>query len=224
MADMTGEPGTEVLPPPDGCRVAIVEDHALVRDGLVSALSGLDGVTVVHDGASTADVLALDPPPHLVLLDLELDGRPVQLDDVEELLRRGVRILVVTALGLPDTVRGVVDLGVSGVVSKREDVGTMLEAVRVVLAGGTWMSRELAVVLAADGGHRPDLSAQERRALVFYASGLTLESVARRMGVKPATVREYLERVRLKYDALGRPARTKTELTREAIRDGWVDP
>jgi DNA-binding NarL/FixJ family response regulator len=225
MARLTGEEAVPQAPPPGGWRVAVVEDHALVRDGLVTAVAALDEVSVVYAGPGLAGVLDLDPPPQLLLLDLELDGHPVPLDDVATLQDRGVRVLVVSALGLPDTVRDAVRLGVAGVVSKREDVETMLAAVREVLAGGSWMSRELAVALAGDRSPgRPDLSPQERRVLVLYASGLTLDSVARRLGIRPGTAREYLDRVRGKYEAVGRPARSKVDLTREAIRDGFVDP
>lgn len=60
--------------------------------------------------------------------------------------------------------------------------------------------------------------------LVLYASGLKLDAVARQLGIKTATVREYLERIRAKYDAAGRFAPTKTDLYKQAVRDGLVPP
>jgi DNA-binding CsgD family transcriptional regulator len=70
---------------------------------------------------------------------------------------------------------------------------------------------------------RPDLSIQERSALHLYASGLTLEAVARRMHVSPSTAREYLLRVRRKYADVGREVRTKTDLYAAALQDGLLD-
>ncbi len=206
--------------------VAVIDDHALVRQGLVRALTtqpALD-VEVVHDGDDPVAVLALEPAPALVLLDLDLGGTPVSVDVVRALVERGSSILVVSALADARTIRALLGAGVAGFVSKRESTDALAEAVAAVLRGETWTTPELAGVLASDDApDRPSLSPQEHRALVLYASGLTLESVARRMEVKPGTVREYLARVRTKYASTGRPVRTKTDLYREAVRDGYLD-
>ena len=206
--------------------VAVVDDHALVRQGLVRALTtqpALD-VEVVHDGDDPVAVLALEPPPALVLLDLDLGGTPVSVDVVRALVERGSSILVVSALADARTIRALLGAGVAGFVSKRESTDALAEAVAAVLRGETWTTPELAGVLASDDApDRPSLSPQEHRALVLYASGLTLDSVARRMEVRPGTVREYLARVRTKYASTGRPVRTKTDLYREAVRDGYLD-
>ncbi|MCB0922804.1 MAG: hypothetical protein KDC08_13465, partial [Actinobacteria bacterium] len=68
----------------------------------------------------------------------------------------------------------------------------------------------------------PDLSGQELRALQLYAQGLTLKAVARRMSVSQNTAKEYLDRVRAKYLATGRAARTKAELQAAAREDGLL--
>jgi DNA-binding CsgD family transcriptional regulator len=79
--------------------------------------------------------------------------------------------------------------------------------------------------MLAAGPEAPDLSPRERDALRLYASGLKLAAVARRMDISPHTVKEYLDRVRMKYQQVGRPARTRTELYAEARRDGLLsDP
>lgn len=69
---------------------------------------------------------------------------------------------------------------------------------------------------------KPRLSDRERHVLMLYVSGLKLASVARRLDISPHTAKEYLDRVRGKYLAVGRPAPTKVDLHREAIRDGFV--
>jgi DNA-binding NarL/FixJ family response regulator len=205
--------------------VAVIDDHALVRQGLVRALAADPTLTVVHDGDDPSALLGLATPPALVLLDLDLDGTPVTADVVRRLVERGSDILVVSALGDPRTIRALLAAGVAGFVSKRESTDALLEAVAAVLRGESWTTPELAAVLAGDDApDRPSLSPQEHRALVLYASGLTLDSVARRMGVRPGTVREYLARVRTKYASTGRPVRTKTDLYREALRDGYLEP
>ncbi len=94
-------------------------------------------------------------------------------------------------------------------------------AVMTVTDGGTWIPPDLAE--AALRSVAPvSLSGQERRALVLYASGMTLESVARQMDITPNTVKHYLDRVRDKYTEVGIPSRTKVELHRIARLEGLL--
>lgn len=69
---------------------------------------------------------------------------------------------------------------------------------------------------------KPRLSDRERNVLVLYVSGLKMTSVARRLDISPHTAKEYVDRVRGKYVAVGRPAPTKVDLHREAMRDGLI--
>ena len=71
---------------------------------------------------------------------------------------------------------------------------------------------------------KPEDRAQEERALILYASGRKMESVARRMGVRYETAKGYIDRVRHKYAALGRDVRTKTQLYQAALSDGLIEP
>jgi predicted DNA-binding protein (UPF0251 family) len=68
----------------------------------------------------------------------------------------------------------------------------------------------------------PNLSIQELSALRLYASGLKLDSVARRMNVSPATAKEYLDRVRAKYRQAHRAVHTKSDMRRVAVEDGFL--
>jgi DNA-binding NarL/FixJ family response regulator len=203
--------------------VAIVDDHALVRDGLASTCRQHPGVAIVYEGDSLTDLAALTPAPGLVLLDLDLAGITVTGDDAVAIRERGSAILVVSALASPETVGAMLRAGVVGFVSKRETVQSLHEAIDAVLAGLPWTSTDLAAMLARDP-ERPQLSEQEQRALVLYASGLKIQSVARQMAVKPTTAKEYIERVRAKYAAVGRPAPTKIHLHAVAKEDGLLEP
>ena len=79
-------------------------------------------------------------------------------------------------------------------------------------------------MLRSDAAAIPSLAPREAEALRMYASGLPMKSVARRMGISPETVKDYLMRVRRRYDEVGRPAATKTELYVRAMEDGLVNP
>jgi DNA-binding CsgD family transcriptional regulator len=68
----------------------------------------------------------------------------------------------------------------------------------------------------------PHLSTQEELVMVGYASGLTLAAAARQAGVRPATAKKYLERVKRKYTDSGRTAYTKLDLALRAREDGLI--
>ncbi len=72
--------------------------------------------------------------------------------------------------------------------------------------------------------HRPQLSDKEREALLFWFQSMSKASVAARMGIKERTVRQYIDRARVKYAAAGRPAPTKEKLLVCAIQDGLIQP
>lgn len=207
-------------------RVAVIEDHNLVREWLANFVQARPGFHVVAQESSLARYLELSGtrPPDLMLLDLDLaDGERARPDQVERLASGGVRVLVVSALATPALVKAMLAAGVGGIVSKRDGLSDLNEAIDAVLDGGHWTSPELAAVLANDP-RRPALSVQEEQALVLYASGLKLDSVARRLGVAPSTAKQYIDRVREKYATLGRDARTKTELYAAAVADGLLPP
>lgn len=210
-------------------RVALVEDHALQRERTEEVLAEEASVRVVCRCEDLPQFLtwlerAADHlRPHLLVLDLSVDRGPsVDPDAVATLVRSGLRVLVLSALASPSLVRQVMRAGVSGFVGKRDPAADLVAAVRTVLTGGTWMTPEMAGVIVNDPT-RPLLSEQEERALVLYASGLTLDAVASRIGVKRDTAKKYIENVKHKYSALGREVHTKTDLYRAAVADGYLD-
>lgn len=214
---------------PRGWRLAVVEDHRLQRLRTEELLSAEPSFTVVRSSESLPEFIAwlrrqsVDNYPDLLILDLVVDRGPnVDPAEVAALVRTGIRVLVLSAMASTPLVREVLKAGVSGVVGKRDPESDILGAVWTVLGRGQWMTPELASVIAGDE-RRPRLSDQEERALVLYASGLTLAAVAAALGVKKDTAKTYLERVKRKYHDTGRPVRSKVELSKVAYQDGYVD-
>ncbi len=210
-------------------RVAIVEDHLLQRKRTEDLVNAQDGLRVVRSSETLPEFLdwlsRSDPRvrPQLLILDLIVERGPsVDPDHVRQLVDDGMRVLVLSALASATQVREVIRAGVGGVLGKRDSEADIIAAIWTVLKRGQWVTPEIASLMAADA-NRPRFSDQEERALILYASGLTLEAVAAALGVKPDTAKKYLARVKAKYAAAGRPARTKVDLGREAMRDGLVD-
>lgn len=209
--------------------MAIVEDHLLQRLRTEELIEHESGLKVVHACETLPDLLTwlattnVRTRPHVVILDLVVDRGPdASADMVETLIAAGIRVLVLSALGSATLVRDVMRVGVHGIVSKRDTEADVVNAVWSVLRRRRWITSELGAALASRES-RPPLSDQEERALVLYSSGLTVEAVAAAIGVRPGTAKKYLERVKRKYAAAGRPVRNKLEMSREAARDGLLN-
>lgn len=207
--------------PVTGPRIAIVDDHALMRCGLAGTVQSELGARVVYQGAEPADVLTIDPPPDILLLDLDLGDSTADPEMAARIEQAGCRVLVVSAMAVPEVLATMMDAGVSGFVSKKESPETLVKAIRYVLANGNWTSPEVAAVLVSRVT-RAHLSPAQERVLVLYASGMTLESVARHVGISVGTANTHLKRARAKYADLGRPAGSRIDLYRAARADGII--
>ncbi|WP_104088591.1 response regulator transcription factor [Arthrobacter sp. GMC3] len=211
-------------------RIAIVEDHLLQRTRTEELLSRSGKYEVVFSGASAPEftqwvgAAPMIERPHLLVLDLMVDRQPsVSPALVEVMVKAGLKVLVLSALASPLLVRRIVRAGVAGIVGKRDSEDDILAAVSAVLAGEEWMTTELASVIAGDPD-RPSLSLQEERALVLYASGLSVDEVGVAMNIGRETAKQYLDRVKKKYASVGVPVRSKLDYGRVAWADGYLDP
>ncbi len=203
-------------------RLAIVDDHELIRDGLCALLERehQERVVVVYSGDSVADAAA--SAADVTLLDIELGpGSEGVAANTATLHDSGSAVLVFSAHDEPVQIRDAMRAGALGFVPKRVSYSQLIEALDTVSRDELYLSVDLASMLAS-AADTPDLSARELDALRLYASGLKLSAVARRMAISPHTAKEYLDRVRQKYQQVGRPARTRTELYVAATRDGLL--
>lgn len=213
----------------DSWRVAIVEDHLLQRMLTRHVINAAPGMRVSYAGETLpafVEWLRTAPTgirPHLLLLDLMVDhGPPADPAHVRRLVSDGMKVGIFSAVGSPALVRQMLRAGATGVIGKRDSVDEILRAVAHMLDGREWTSPSTAALIAQDPD-RPQLSEQEERTLVLYASGLTLDAVAAAIGVQRDTAKTYLRRVKEKYQAAGRRVSTKIELRDAATSDGLLD-
>lgn len=206
--------------------VGIVDDHELVRQGLQSLLEdashGRAFAQVVYCGA---DPRACEQAkPRVALLDVDLGAAAPRVEDsVAALVASGIAVLLISAHDDARSIRAGLGAGALGFVPKRVSWDILQEALTTVASDELYLSVDLASILSA-AVETPDLSPRESDALRLYASGLSMTAVARKMGISPHTAKEYLDRVRAKYGAVGRTARTRTELYAAARTDGIIDP
>lgn len=200
-------------------RVAILDDHPLVREGLAALLAGEPNVEVDYVGDDLTAALA--GHPHVVLLDIVMNDDESIADKVARCRLAESEVLLLSATAAPATVLAGLRAGALGFLPKTADVDEVRTALADVASGQVHLTMDLAAVLTSDP-QRPSLSPQELRALRLYAAGSKIATIARQMEVSPHTVKEYLDRVRAKYSALGQQARTRTELYVAADRDGFL--
>ena len=213
------EPAQDVL------SVGIVDDHELVRQGLQSLLMASSGgspfARVVYCGDDPNQ--CVQAQPQVALLDVDLGSTAPRVEDsVASLTQAGISVLLISANDDARSIRAGLGAGALGFVPKRVSLDVLVEALRTVAGDELFLSVDLASILSA-AVETPDLSPRESDALRLYASGLSMAAVARKMGISPHTAKEYLDRVRAKYAAVGRTARTRTELYAVARTDGILE-
>ena len=207
-------------------RVAIVDDHRVVLDGLRIWLSSQTADVDVAIAVTSWQEFLRHPafPVDVVLLDLDLGDDLPAGAKIVQLGVLGIEVVVLSTFADPRRVREAMAAGALGYVPKSEDSEEILRALRAAARHESHVTPALAAMMVAedDAQPAPSLSPQERRALVLYASGLPMKSVARQLDISVETAKTYLGRVREKYAQVGREARTKIALHRRAVEDGLL--
>jgi DNA-binding NarL/FixJ family response regulator len=199
-------------------RVAIVDDHPVVVEGIRSWGAGAPPPTggAPRSGSS--------PDADVVLLDLRLHGR-MAVDAVAGLSAAGRRVVVYSEHTDPETMLAVLDAGAVAFLAKHEGREHCVATVLAAASDRAYVPPALAGAMVGDARpDRPALSDKEREALLLWFQSMSKASVARRMRISEHTVKQYVDRARIKYTRAGRPAATKAALLARAIEDGLIRP
>ena len=197
----------------DVIRVLVVDDHALHRDGIRQILGQQPDIQVAGEAESAelALVLVNQLHPSVVLMDIRLPG--MNGIDATRRIRRdhpGTRVLVVSAYDDEEYIRGALEAGASGHLSKAAPGRQLIEAVRAVAAGGTVIEPAVLNHLLAGTSGAPlpaaQLTERELAVLELLAHGLHNKQVATRLGISRRTVERHCDNI---YDKLGVGSRTE---------------
>jgi two-component system, NarL family, invasion response regulator UvrY len=199
-------------------KILVVDDHAIVRDGLARLLVA-DGGHEVSQAADGREALnqARAVRPDLIVLDLNLPGLG-GLELLRRLVQTGAgRILVLSMHAEPLYARRALEAGAAGYVSKNAAPDELLAAVRRVAGGRRYVEAEIAQALAlGDGAEALDaLNPRELEIMRLLASGSSLAEIAEALGVGYKTVANTLTLIKSKLGV----ART-ADLVRLAIDTG----
>ncbi len=205
-----------------GVRVAVVDDHESVRLGLKAACIDAGFEFVLAAASAREFVAGLGTREcDVVVLDLSLGDGSTVTENVKAVQATGCAVLVHSIADRVALVREALAAGAAGVIPKSSATKTVMSAITTVARGEVLNNLEWATAIDADRDFsKAQLGRREREILHLYASGLPLKLAAERLGIGYATAREYLDRIRIKYIEVGRPAPTKVDLLRRAVEDG----
>lgn len=204
--------------------MAVIHGSPLTRLGISVVLQGyfpFRTLSYLGDSFPSAHLALADTDQALVVIDANLGSPAHNLDAVSSFVTSGASVVALCSPGFAPALTSLLDAGANSLVSTHSSTQDFEKACDEALAGNIWFSMDLVDGLI-QGSPRIELSAQQRRALVLYTSGLTMDAVGRRMGISTNTAKDYIDRVRAKYVKTGVTPRTKTELYVAAKQDGLI--
>ena len=205
-------------------RVLVVDDHEVVREGLIAALPA-HGYEVVGAAATAADALSLarSSRPDVALVDLRLPDL-----SGDDLCRRlcdevpGLAVIMLTTYLSEETVRRALHSGAAAYVTKAAGLPELLDALERTTSAtaqadpgnASQIVRDLHELTARRMEAVP-LTPQQESVLELAAQGMTNEEIGRRLFITESTVRFHLQKLKATFGA-----RSKTDLIARAIRTG----
>jgi DNA-binding NarL/FixJ family response regulator len=190
-------------------RVAIVDDHPIVTDGIVANLRAPGDIDVVATGTSAADAtqIARAHAPDVLVLDLELGGSS-GLDAIAAVRAASpaTRVVIFSAYAGEERVATAFERGADSYVLKGTSSDELVAVIRAVAAGGTLIPPDIAAQLAraVRQPRRDRLTAREREIVALLAEGLSNRAAAERLGIAERTVKFHVAEILARLGAANR--------------------
>jgi DNA-binding NarL/FixJ family response regulator len=225
-------------------KILLADDHELIRAGLRNELADYDAtVEFVEaiDGATLNKALGAHPDIDLALIDL---GMPHMQGEktIAELRARhpGVRLIVLSAADPTDVAHAMLRAGAAGFIPKTVVSGVLVQAIRLVLAGGRYLPPQMlqdivdepdrcAALPAGTGSSRETastgrlamLSQRQRQVFALLAKGLPNKVIARRLDITEGTVKSHVSAI---FDVLNVHNRVSAVAKARRLIDDLEDP
>lgn len=223
---MTDDTSTDVI------RVMIVDDHAIVRRGLVAYAGTVPGLRVVGeaaDGQEAVDRLRQwqtlgEPLPDIVLMDLKMP-RMGGVEATAAIVDRypGAKVVVLTSFGEAERVHAALAAGAAGYVLKDADPDEVVAAIRAAAGGEVHLDSAVAGQIirrmAAPQAGVAALTAREREILALLAQGCSNRDIADRLMISERTARTHVSHILTKLQLSSR-----TQAALLALKEGLIPP
>lgn len=212
-------------------RVVVVDDHTLIRQGIIGLLNSQPDIEVVGEAGDGHEALAaaIELAPDVLLMDISMPGMSGLAATVEvKASCPEVHVLILTIHDREDYLFQALRAGASGYVLKGADIQDLLAAVRSAHRGQVYLYPSVAGALVADhlrrarGGEDRQagggLSDREREVLQLIAQGKTTSQIAAELFLSPHTVQSHRDHIMAKLDL-----HSKAALIKYAIAKGLID-
>jgi DNA-binding NarL/FixJ family response regulator len=196
----------------DLIRVAVIDDHPLFREGVVNMLKSVGEFDVVGTGAGVFDALkiAREKTPDIVLLDVNIAGG--SLEAASELIQAypTIRVIMLTASDDERHVESALKAGVSGYILKGNSGQEVVEAVRSIAMGKSYVAPNLAARLLLRRSKRCtavpeyDFTSREKDVFASLARGMSNKEIARTFNCTERTVKHHVTNIMQKLNVRNR--------------------
>lgn len=200
-------------------RVALIDDHPVVRLGLRVTLEASARVELVGEGASleAARHIVERNSPDVLLLDLRLpDGRAIDAIPSLRALHPGLHVVMLTSAGTASDAHEALERGASGYLLKDFGVEGLVDSLVDVVAGRVVVASSVREELD-EHATKASLTTREREVLALVAKGCTNPEIGAILGISAGTVRTHVSQILRKLEVVDR-----TEATSVALRRGLV--
>jgi DNA-binding NarL/FixJ family response regulator len=211
-------------------RILLADDHTILRQGLSALIHLQPDMEVVDEAANGVEAIekARQCLPDVVVMDIsmpEMDG--AQATDFLKRELPQIKILALTVQEDTGYLSQMLKAGASGYVLKRAAADELLNAIRIVAAGGHYLDPELATRFVANHLSQPDVASEEKRPTLskreqdvmrMIAWGYTNKEIAAALDISVKTVETYKARLMVKLDL-----RSRVDIVRYALRQGWLE-
>ena len=206
-------------------KVLLVDDHAVVRNGIRLMLDSVDDIEVAGEAATAHDALLATRAQHydVVLVDINLPDKN-GLELIKHLRAQGVKAAVVVLSAYPEKLYALraFKQGAAAYLNKRSSADAIIAAVRKAAAGGRYVSAEVMERFAGMIGGQTirghdELSDRELEVLKHLAAGESLVRIGELLHLSPSTVTTYRTRL---LEKMG--MKSNAELTRYALEHGLL--
>jgi DNA-binding NarL/FixJ family response regulator len=207
-------------------RLLVLDDHEVVRRGLMSLMQGTE-IEIVAEAGNSRDALRLAEEfrPDVVLMDVRLANEDDVFESMAPLLQRlpGTRVIFLSSYDNPTYMARAITWGASDYVLKGTARAVLIDSIRTVARGEqpahSEELRRVTAALSRNGRDEilPELTRRETQVLRHVALGLSNKEIARSLDVSVETVKEHVQNMLRKLSLTDR-----TQAAVWAVRQGWV--
>ncbi len=209
-------------------RIVLADDHAMMRDGLVSLIDAQPDMQVVGQAGNGREAIARahEMLPDIIIMDVsmpELDG--IQATRQLKIAHPTLKVLALTAYDNPVYVRQLFDAGATGYILKNLAAQELIHAIRIVAEGQTYLDPTMSESATSSPAgerlrgsvRRGELTGREQEILLLVAQGYTNKEIAIRLTISVKTVESHKGNIMTKLDL-----KNRADAVRYAARQGWL--